>query len=104
MKLFIWEDLKKMSDSYHSDGGVVVIAESLERAHELLRGQHQEGWHYKKNPETGQVEPDLTRPCMENWVPEDSDVFTTEPTHTYVLDPSDRADERVMVFPDAGCC
>lgn len=32
MKVFIWSHLSQVSDNYHSGGGVVVIAESLEEA------------------------------------------------------------------------
>jgi hypothetical protein len=35
MKVFIWCDVDKMSDSYHSNGGVVVFAETEERAREI---------------------------------------------------------------------
>ena len=35
MKVFIWENVEKCSDNYHSDGGVVVIAETEERAREI---------------------------------------------------------------------
>jgi len=35
MKVFIWCNVEKMSDNYHSDGGVVVFAETEERAREI---------------------------------------------------------------------
>lgn len=35
MKVFVWEWVNQCSDNYHSDGGVVVFAESESRAREL---------------------------------------------------------------------
>lgn len=35
MKVFIWNSLDHVSYSYHSNGGLVVVAQSLERAKEL---------------------------------------------------------------------
>ena len=35
MKVFVWEDVDECTESYHSEGGVVVFAESEERAREL---------------------------------------------------------------------
>jgi len=32
MKVFVWERIEKCSDSYHPEGGVVVFAETEERA------------------------------------------------------------------------
>jgi len=32
MKVFIWEDLDEVSDNYHTGGGLVIIAESLDDA------------------------------------------------------------------------
>jgi hypothetical protein len=36
-KVFIWEYLENVTRSYHSEGGLVVLAESLERAIELAQ-------------------------------------------------------------------
>jgi hypothetical protein len=35
MKVFVWKEVEKCSSSYHSEGGVVVFAETEERAREL---------------------------------------------------------------------
>lgn len=35
MKVFVWHSVEKCSDNYHDDGGVVVFAETGERAREL---------------------------------------------------------------------
>jgi len=36
MKTFIWERLPNITTHWHPEGGLVVIAESLERAQELI--------------------------------------------------------------------
>jgi hypothetical protein len=35
MKVFVWEDISNLTDNYHSDGGLIVFAETAERAIEL---------------------------------------------------------------------
>jgi len=35
MKVFVWERVDKCSDSYHEAGGVVVFADTLDRAFEI---------------------------------------------------------------------
>lgn len=35
MKVFVWSSVEKCSDAFHSGGGVVVFAETEERAREL---------------------------------------------------------------------
>jgi hypothetical protein len=32
MKVFIWERLEQATDNYHSEGGVMVVAESVDAA------------------------------------------------------------------------
>lgn len=36
MKVFVWERINQATDNYHSQGGVVVFAETEERARELV--------------------------------------------------------------------
>lgn len=35
MKLFIFNNVEKLTNNWHSEGGLVIIAESMERAIEL---------------------------------------------------------------------
>lgn len=35
MKLFIWQYIEDLTNNYHSGGGLVVVAESLEAAKKL---------------------------------------------------------------------
>ncbi len=39
MKVFVWENVRKCSSNYHEDGGVVVFAETEERARGLANNQ-----------------------------------------------------------------
>ena len=80
--IFVWEYIGPVSSNWHSSGGVLVVAENVDRAKtmvdELRRGF-----------------------CTEFEKPEDFDPlgesgFTAE----LVGDQP----ERIMVFEDAGCC
>jgi hypothetical protein len=39
MKVFVWERIEKATDSFHSEGGLVVFAATEERARELANAQ-----------------------------------------------------------------
>jgi hypothetical protein len=78
MKIFIWENVSHVSDSYHGGGGVAVVAATLERARELLPSPKPYGEDVKR--------------C---------EAHDVAPTATYETTASE---ERVFVFPDAGCC
>jgi len=39
MKVFVWERIDNATDNYHSEGGLVVFAETEERARELANAQ-----------------------------------------------------------------
>ena len=76
MKIFIWRNVKKLTDNYHDDGGVIVVAETVERAMDLV-------------PYTGDGER-TTR-------------VLGPPDSIYTL-PVGVSEEKVTVFPDNGCC
>ncbi len=73
--MFVWENVYGLTNNYHDGGGTVVIAGSLEAARELLK-------------DTGGV----TKKC---------DVFTEEPDYSI---PVGGQEDKVFIFPDAGCC
>jgi hypothetical protein len=73
MKMFIWMSAEMVSSRYHSDGGLMVIASTEERARELANGT-----------EDVVVSPGNTV------------------DHVYEL--LGAPEEKVLVFPDAGCC
>lgn len=75
MKLFIWHSVSYVSSNYHHEGAVVVIADSLDRAREMIA---------EKTAKCADgcgamvVDPDLTREC--------------------------EGPELIAVHIDAGCC
>lgn len=73
MRIYVWESLRVCSDRYHSEGGLVVVARSLERARELAVADY---------PGTSAV--------------------IEEPDHNWLTSPLEN--EKVITFPDAGCC
>lgn len=74
MKIFIWENVTGLTHSYHDGGGTIVFAESLEKARDLLKAKG---------------------------VSNTSEAFSTEPDYETL---APHSEERVFIFPDAGCC
>lgn len=74
MKLFLFESIEKVSDRYHEDGGLVVVAKDKDSAIDMIN-------------ERNDVE--VTEKEWENVV-------------TYEL--SGYCDPIIYTFPDAGCC
>lgn len=88
MKLFVWERAEDVTTRYHSSAGVLVVAESLHEARDALKC-------YRTNNKDYQVE-DAPR-----YISESSRVFTDEPDYTTDVS---AAEEKIIVFPNAGCC
>ena len=53
MKVFVWERVHTVTDSYHSGGGLVVFAETEERARELAN--EQEGCKLRQDENPNEV-------------------------------------------------
>lgn len=86
MKLFRWQRVDEATDNYHTNGGVVVIAENEERAREMAAA-HSAHLRIRSGPTSvGWSNKPLDREDPEE-----------------VVEIGD-APERVWVFPDAGCC
>lgn len=81
-QIFIWRNVEPVSDYYHSNGGLVVIAKSLEEA----RGLAMEKLNRVEGAATAV------------WLTEDPDIIL--PLLTGMI----KDEDRVLVFPDAGCC
>lgn len=77
MTLFVWHSEDYMTDNYHSAAGVVVIADSLDRARELA--VEQRTYRGDKPLELLTNNPDMVRDGI-------------------------HGPECCLVFPDAGCC
>lgn len=72
--MFVWENVSGLTSNYHDGGGTVVIAESLDAARDLLKS---------------------------DGVSSGSDVFTEEPSFMASVMTEEN---KVFIFPDAGCC
>jgi len=77
MKIFIWT-CNRLTDRYHSSGGLVVIAETIERAREMMKNYQHDGI-----------------------IVADADCFTESPEYATG---TEATEEQFFVFPDAGCC
>lgn len=74
MKVFVFEYIDKVSEEYHEGGGLLIVAKTEERAKELINAE------------------------------EYVNVTAKEWTEVVVIDAMPDAEERLIVFPDAGCC
>lgn len=75
MKLFIWTRVERLTYNYHDEGGVAIVAPSLELARSML------------------LNPNINGPCTALTKPPDA-VYEVSDEHVPVM----------YVFPDAGCC
>lgn len=74
MKVFIWEYIENLTDSWHSGGGLVIVAEQAPATYESVN----------------------------EWNGRSHTINLPEPDHTYEL-AGDVAPQE-FVFPDSGCC
>jgi hypothetical protein len=72
MKMFIWEREEKVTDNYHDEAGIAVIAATLERAQIMIIEYSKGAWR------------------------------SSTPQNSYDLEGS--PEEKLFIFPDAGCC
>ena len=82
MKLFLWRRIDQCTRNEHSEGGVVVVAETVERARELA-AQYCDDYELGHAPGHCQIRPDELPDA--------------------VYDVPGR-EEAVYLFPDKGCC
>lgn len=84
MKAFLWHDISRVSGSWHQNGSVLIQAETLERARELATYVESSGYGENRKTKIEKMdienEPDAIFECLSP------------------------ADERIWVFPNAGCC
>lgn len=74
MVLYLFEQVEHVSDNYHDNGGLVIVANDLEHANDLISGD------------------EYIKPSPEEW--KKAIVYELAGTH----------EPKVFVFPDAGCC
>lgn len=83
MKVFIWNHIAELTDSYHSNGGLVVVANDLQHAIELAE-------HYGEDD-------DYNDGHRIKFTDDEK-----QPDNEYEI--IGDVDPEVFVFPDAGCC
>ena len=74
MKMFIFKELSQVSDNYHSEGGLAVIAKDKDQVYQLIE-------------EYGDIE-----------------ITEDEWHEVWIYDLVGDVEPEVFVFPDAGCC
>lgn len=131
MKVFVWENVDNLTENYHDSGGLVVVAESLERARQVVnesgdkyeRSKEARNAAYKELcnsframhglPDKGEIPTNLMPAWRRQYdvlnrlypdIPHVTSgcVDGEEPTATYEV--TGEAREALFVFPDAGCC
>ena len=73
-KMFVWENVSDLTGNYHDGGGVVVIADNMDVARELL---------------------------VKNGARKGCEVFKLDPDYSASVEADE---DKVFIFPDAGCC
>lgn len=84
MKVYVYPYMEKLTDNYHSGGGAVVMTD---RDPKIVLQEHRQKTHDSDNADV---------PCPQVEFPDD------EPPPTVFE--SDATEEKVFIFPDAGCC
>jgi len=74
MKIFIFENLNQVSERYHPEGGLAVIAKDKDQVYQLIASDK----------------------CIE--------VTDDEWQKVWIYDLAGDVEPRIFVFPDAGCC
>lgn len=74
MNVFVWKELGQVSDSYHSGGGLLIVAKDMVHA-KALAAEH------------GHIVIDIDPDLEMRLAPDSMD-----------------NEARVIVFPDSGCC
>jgi len=73
-KMYVWENVSELTNNYHDGGGVMVIADSMEAARELL---------------------------IKNGVPKGCGAMKEQPDYSASVGSDE---DKVFIFQDAGCC
>ena len=94
MKLYLWENLDKVSTSYHSGGGLVVVAEDDDAMRRIV-AEHE----YVSLNETIRHYVQPTEEKQGHWVDDGEREVAPK-----VFELTGEYPEEAFIFPDAGCC
>lgn len=86
MNVYIWESVRHLTDAEHDAGGVVVSAQSLDQARDMLRSSTSWSNNLRRDAP-------IPRAC---------EAFTDGPDMVYPV--AGDALSAVFLFPDQGCC
>jgi len=89
MKIFVWQCAGDLTTSWHSGGGLVIVAESLEQARDMMK-QNISG-----------TKKDYDNPVWSR-MKKKAPPLTEEPLFEASL--RGKHEAQLMVFPNAGCC
>lgn len=82
MKIFILENVEELTSNYHTNGAMAIIAQDIERAKILSRTNGYKSY--------------FDGTCV-------TEVSEDEWSKALVYE-CDATEEKVFIFPDAGCC
>lgn len=85
MNVYIWQSTGPVTTNWHSGGGLLIIAATLDRARAL--------WVERNDA----LDADA-------WERLDDPTLATKPDPDLALPTAPDVAERVIVFPDMGCC
>ena len=94
MKLFLWDDVDRVTSNHHDSAGIVIIAGSLLEAQDLWTARKVELAELAKEDWAVQYVAGIHYELELERLP--------EPDRTYEVDPYSK--EEVFIFPNAGCC
>jgi flagellar hook assembly protein FlgD len=92
MKMYIFENLNNVSNNYHPQGGLMVIAKDLDDLKEIVKEYNKDKKKEKDNRKGSENK--------EIIIIEDEDF---KEMLAYELK-DDNAERKIIIFPDAGCC
>lgn len=89
MNVYVFKEVEQLTDNYHNEGGLVVIARDKNHVKELIKETNKISWDDSD---------DFTLICA------DISLTDEEWAEVAIYPTTDDAKPRVFVFPDAGCC
>lgn len=89
MNIYVFKDVMQLTDRYHCEGGLVIVAKDEGQVDKLIDGANK--ITYKETDDYTIADADIAL-SEEDW-----DNVTIYPT-------VETAEPAIYVFPDAGCC
>ena len=87
MKLFLFERIDDLTGRYHQEGGLAIVATNKDRAREMFDAHANEVWSVNE----------MFRPKVKP-------VITEQEWESAIVYDVGNEEERMIIFPDSGCC